>query len=222
MTDSDPAARMRDPEIPERLIAGYRRFRETRYAEYRTLFEVLAHQGQHPRVMLITCCDSRIDPALLTGSHPGELFIVRNVANLVPPYDPDGGHHGTSAALEFAVQGLEVSHIVLLGHAHCGGVQALWRHHKDEGVGGVFVPMWMNIARPACLALEARGLDGHQLDGARELEREVVRTSLTNLESFPFVREAVGTRRLSLHGWYFDIEHARLSGLGADGSFVEL
>jgi carbonic anhydrase len=214
------------PQLPEaiaRLVAGYHRFRDSRLAEYRALFQVLAAQGQHPKVMLITCCDSRIDPALLTGAHPGELFLLRNVANLVPLYDPSGRAHGTSAAVEFAVTGLGVGHIIVLGHAHCGGVAALYEHYRSGEARGEFIPMWMDNARPACEAVERAGHDPATAEGARELERQVVRRSLENLASFPWIRERVEAGRLTLHGWYFDIESAELSGLDpASDRFVSL
>jgi carbonic anhydrase len=207
---SPPPPERRDPQVILQLEDGYRRFRDGRFAEYRALFEVLAHQGQHPKVMLVACCDARVDPALLTSTHPGELFIVRNVANLIPPYEPDSRHHGTSAALEFAVRSLDVSHIIILGHALCGGVRALHEHHTKGIVSGAFLPNWLDIAQPACEALDAAGQDGDTREGARELERQVVRVGLANLRSFPFVAEAEAAGRLSLHGGYVDIEAARL------------
>lgn len=205
----------RPPEPIARLIRGYHDFRDGRLAEYLALFRELAAQGQRPQVMLITCCDSRIDPFLLTGARPGELFLLRNVANVIPTYAPSVRSHGTSAALEFAVKGLEIGHIVVLGHAHCGGVVALYQHLQGEG-GGEFIPQWMENARPACEATLRAGHDPTTPEGARELERQVVRCSLDNLSSFPWIRERIEDGRLSLHGWYFDIEAAELSALDAD------
>ena len=130
------------------LIEGFKRFRAQYFEEHRRLFEALAMRGQTPKVLLIGCCDSRVDPAIIFDAQPGEMFVLRNVANLVPPYAPDTGHHGTSAAVEFAIRGLEVEHVVVLGHARCGGVRAL-----IEGQAGSddtdFIRGWMHIARSA-------------------------------------------------------------------------
>jgi carbonic anhydrase len=198
----------------QELIAGYRRFRAETWE--REQFGTLA-EGQQPHTMVIACSDSRVDPQMVFGAAPGELFVVRNVANLVPPYAPDAAYHGTSAALEFAVRVLGVARIVVLGHALCGGIRALLEG-APEGARD-FVAPWMSIARPvrervmACEPVEAR----------QELaEQEAVRLSLGNLLSFPWVREAVEAGRLRLHGAHFGIASGVLSVLGEDGRFAPI
>jgi carbonic anhydrase len=203
-----------------RLIEGFRGFRRNYYAENRELFDSLARQGQAPKVMIIGCADSRVDPLLIVGAEPGEVFVVRNVANLVPPYAPDDRLHGTSAALEFAVLNLGVEHIVVLGHAQCGGVQALLdgpgaARGKDD-----FVTPWMSIARPArdkAMAVAA----GRQRQ--RACEQATVEVSLGNLLTFPWIRSRVAAGKLGLHGWYFDLERGALMRFdAAQGAFTDV
>lgn len=194
------------------LIDGFRRFRDTTFSQNRTQYEALA-QGQSPKVLLIGCCDSRVDPAIIFDAKPGEMFVLRNVANLIPPYEPDDGHHGTSAAVEFAVRGLQVEHIVVLGHARCGGVRALVQGDQSEDFD--FIKGWMRIARSArdrALALTLSS--GQPLEAAlRMCERETVAISLANLMTFPWIRERVEQGKLMLHGWFYDLEEGRLSQL---------
>lgn len=197
----------------DELIAGYRRFRAGVWADRRRQFETLAAQGQRPRVMVIACADSRVDPAMLFDAGPGEIFALRNVANLVPPYQPDGSLHGTSAAVEFAVRGLGVGAILVLGHGMCSGIAAL--------LGGVQAPMgeflgpWIGIAASA----RNRVLRCAPADPQLECEHEAVRVSLDNLMSFPFVAERVLDGRLALLGGHFDIRTGTLALLGRDGAF---
>ena len=171
----------------------------------------MAQRGQTPKVLLIGCCDSRVDPAIIFDAQPGEMFVLRNVANLVPPYAPDQGHHGTSAAVEFAIRGLDVEHIVVLGHARCGGVRALIEGN-DSTDSTDFVRGWMHIARSArdrALALTLSA--GQPIEAARRMcEQETVAISLANLMTFPWVRERVEQGRLMLHGWFFDLESGEL------------
>jgi carbonic anhydrase len=201
-------------QVVDRLIEGYRRFRSGHWPQERERFEHLA-RGQQPLTMVITCSDSRVDPSMIFDAAPGEMFIVRNVANLVPPYAPDVAYHGTSAALEFAVRALQVEHIVVLGHAQCGGVRALL-----EGAPPTvsdFVGQWMQIAAPARQRVMACP-DVHDLQLA--CEHEVVRLSLENLQTFWWVREAVEAGRLRLHACYFGIRTGALEILGPDGRFA--
>ncbi len=195
----------------EQLIEGFRRFRNDYFEQHKALFEALAQRGQTPKVLLIGCCDSRVDPAIIFDAQPGEMFVLRNVANLVPPYTPDQGHHGTSAALEFAVRGLNVEHIVILGHARCGGVRALL-DSPDPPDQTDFIRGWMQIAisaRNRALALTLSA--GQPLDAARRLcEQETVAISLGNLMTFPWVRERVEQGTLMLHGWFFDLDGGEL------------
>jgi carbonic anhydrase len=202
----------------EALLEGYRRFRSGRWQEERLRFEVLAALGQSPRTMIVTCADSRVDPQLIFDARPGELFVVRNVANLVPPYAPDAAYHGTSAALEFAVRVIGVSDLVVLGHAQCGGIKALLGGHSPQAAD--FVAPWMQIAEPA--RQRVLGLDPEARQEACELEG--IRLSLANLAGFPWVKDAVDAGRLRLHGCYFGIATGMLRRLASDGSFrpVEL
>lgn len=201
----------------DELIAGYRRFRAEQWPRERARFEHLAI-GQEPQTMVITCSDSRVDPSMIFGAAPGELFIVRNVANLVPPYAPDAAYHGTSAAVEFAVRALKVKQIVVLGHAQCGGVKALLQGAPPTVSD--FVGQWMEIAQPARQRVMA--CCGHTDEPTRQLacEHEVVRLSLENLQSFWWVRDAIKEGHLHLHGCYFGIRTGELEVLGDDGKFA--
>ena len=198
----------------QRLIDGYRRFRETAWPERRALFEQLAADGQRPRALIIACADSRVDPAMVFGAGPGELFVVRNVANLVPPFAPDEAYHGTSAALEFAVRGLQVPDVIVMGHAMCGGVHALLNGIPNPSWH--FLGSWIEIARDvrdhvlACTPVEAQ---------QQTAEYECVKLSLANLMTFPWVRDAVRAGTLALHGTCFDIRTGILEYLGPDGNF---
>ena len=195
------------------LIAGYRRFRSGTWARQRERFELLSHGGQRPRTMLIACSDSRTDPQMIFDAVPGELFVVRNVANLVPPYGPDSHHHGTSAALEFGVRVLKVEHIVVMGHAMCGGIHALLHGAPDEASD--FVGRWVGMLERARL----RALNVAPEHRQDFCERESVRLSLENLMTFPWIREPVEAGTLMLHGGFFDIRSGILEQLGDDGSF---
>ena len=195
------------------LIDGYRKFRETDWPERKALFQDLAQRGQRPAAMVIACSDSRVDPAMIFGAGPGEMFVVRNVANLVPPYAPDGAYHGTSAALEFAVRTLEVAEVIVLGHAMCGGVRFLLEGGEDRTD---FVGSWVNIAQAA----RARVLACHPADPQTACEQETVRLSLANLRTFPWVAEREADGRVSLHGATFDIRTGILQRLGPDDRFA--
>ena len=191
------------PEF-DALIDGYRRFRNGSYATQKDRWDALV-EGQAPPVMVISCCDSRVDPATVFDTVPGQVFALRNVANLVPPFEGTPGLHGASAAIEFGVLGLEVRHIVVLGHASCGGIKAaLGGAHLDGGGG--FVDAWMTIIGEA----RSRVLLERPENPQEVLEREAIKISLRNLRSFPYIaiREAAGT--LKLHGALFGIEHGDL------------
>lgn len=193
----------------EDLVSGFRRFQRRYFGEQRELYERLARGGQAPRIMVIGCCDSRVDPALITDCDPGDMFVLRNVANLVPPYETGGGHHGTSAALEFAVRALGVEHVIVLGHARCGGIRALLGESRIEG-GAEFIAPWMSIADAARKTVQREHRDESFDRQAKACELAALQVSLQNLATFPFVREAVAAGRLGVHGWYFDIENGEL------------
>jgi len=199
----------------EKFFAGYRQFRDSFFKEnYDTIQDLMA-KGQSPKAMMIACSDSRIDPTLKFGVEPGDMFIVRNVANLVPAFDPDGHAHGTSAALEFAVRSLEVEHVIVMGHARCGGIKAL----MEQPQAGDFVAAWMKIAAPA--RERAIKASADPVVAQRCCEQEAVRVSLDNLLTFPWVKERVEAGKLELHGWYFDLETASLSVLNKQTSQFE-
>ena len=198
----------------DRLIAGYRRFRATQWPERRATFETLADQGQAPRALVIACSDSRVDPTMIFAAGPGELFIIRNVANLVPPFEPDGHAHATSSALEFAVRVLKVHDVIVMGHAMCGGIHALLEGAPLPKTD--FLAPWMRIAEPA----KQKVLACEPADRQAACEQEAVKLSLENLRTFPWVVEAIDENRLRLHGTIFDIRSGVLSLLQADGRFA--
>jgi carbonic anhydrase len=195
----------------ERLLEGYRRFRAEVWPRERVRFESLAQQGQRPETLVIACSDSRVDPQTVFGAGPGELFVARNVAGLVPPYQPDAKYHGTSAALEFGVRILKVTNIVVLGHAQCGGVRAMIDSAPVEGSD--FIKAWMGIAAPV---LTQPAKCTHQEETYTIYEKEVVRLSLANILTFPWIKEASVTGKLQLHGFRFDIRTGVLAMLGGD------
>ena len=187
--------------FPDRLTQGYRAFLGDRFQREQSRYRDLA-DGQAPDVMVISCCDSRVSPEVIFDASPGELFVVRNVANLVPPYETGGQYHGTSAALEFAVQALRVKHIVVLGHARCGGIRAF----ADESAPlspGDFIGRWMTLIGPAADRLGPRRED--LADYLAKLELAAIENSLANLMTFPCVRILVERGKLHLHGAYFGI-----------------
>jgi carbonic anhydrase len=192
------------------LIEGYRRFRAEIWPGERARYEALANWGQSPEAMVVACSDSRVDPQTVFGAAPGELFVVRNVAALVPGYSPDPGHHGTSAALEFGVRVLKVPRLVVLGHGQCGGVKAMAFGPPPQARD--FIASWVEIGKPAVLAA------GDKPEGRLErIEAEVVRLSLDNLMTFPWIAEAVGTGRLVLQGFLFDVHTGVLAHVGPNG-----
>jgi carbonic anhydrase len=196
------------------LIEGYRRFRAERWPDERTRLGALAAEGQRPHTLVVSCSDSRVDPQMIFDARPGELFVVRNVANLVPPYAPDAAYHGTSAALEFAVRALAVSRLVVMGHGLCGGVSALL-NGAPPGVED-YLPQWMAIAAAARERAMQAPPEARQETG----EQESVRLSLANLLTFPWIRQAAEAGRLTLEGCHFDVRTGVLKRLGADGAFA--
>jgi carbonic anhydrase len=205
--------------FPERLVEGYRDFLTNRLPVEQTRFRELAEHGQSPQIMVIGCADSRVSPEVIFNARPGELFVVRNVANLVPPYAPDGQAHGVSAALEFGVAALNVQHIVVLGHAQCGGVKAYAEDAAPLSPGD-FIGKWMSLMEPALAKVGPRGtLDpGAYLT---RLEQANVVNSLDNLMTFPRLRKRVERGEIGLHGAYFGVATGRLSALDrATGAFT--
>jgi carbonic anhydrase len=199
------------------LISGYHRFRDNAYRDQKERWDSLAQEGQAPPVMVIACCDSRVDPATVFDTMPGQVFSLRNVANLVPPYELGGGRHGASAAIEFGVLGLKVRHIVVLGHAQCGGIHAaLEGYGKPDNDQHSFIGDWMDIIADACADVIASAPEHPQ----RALEWQAIKVSLTNLRSFPFIAEREASGTLKLHGAYFGIADGVLHVLNeASGQF---
>ncbi len=191
-------------KFPEFLLNGYHRFLSNRLVAERARYRELAEAGQRPHTMVIGCCDSRATPETIFDAGPGELLVLRNVANLVHAYAPDADYHGTSAALEFAVQGLDVANILVLGHGGCGGIQAVLSPGASPLSPGDFVGRWTSLAQRAATAHEGDG------DRRTAVERLSVRFSLDNLRTFPFVAERERAGRLALHGAWFDIAAGEL------------
>ncbi len=207
--------------LPSYLVQRFHGWRATTYQENRAWYRRLAESGQHPRAMVISCCDSRVHVTSIFGADEGEFFIHRNVANLVPPFNPDGQYHGTSAAVEYAVASLKVAHIVVLGHSNCGGVKGC--HDMCSGLApeleakSSFVGRWMDILRPGYQRVV--GLPPEERIGA--LEKEAVLVSLENLMTFPFVKTAVDDDMLTLHGLWNNTGEGGLEQFDpARGGFV--
>ena len=197
------------PAFPTRLTEGYKAFLNGRFPSERERFEVLAERGQSPETLIIGCCDSRVSPEVIFDASPGELFVVRNVSNLVPPFETGGDFHGTSAALEFAVQALKVKHIVVLGHQMCGGIKA-FANHADPLSPGDFIGKWMELVAPAAERLGPRPDGEAEQDYLRKLEFAAIENSLANLMTFPCVRILVEKGRLALHGAFFGVATGHL------------
>ena len=208
------------PGFPAPLIDGYRAFLAGRFGEQQARYRALAQAGQTPSVMVIACCDSRAAPETIFDAGPGELFVVRNVANLVPPFEPDGGHHSTSAALEFAIEVLRVKHVVVMGHGRCGGIAAALNPDAPALSPGDFIGRWMSLLKPAAEAIAGSSwLTPAERQTA--LERVSVRHSVANLRTFPYVREREARGEIALHGAWFDIATGELWVMEPDGgSFV--
>lgn len=194
---------MTDNVTINQLIEGYKNFR-AKYFEQSELYNNLVKYGQNPKALVIACCDSRVDPAIVTGCEPGELFVVRNVANLVPPFDNNPQYHGTSAAIEFAVKSLKVQNIIVFGHSFCGGIRALMETKDNENQTD-FINAWMGIAKLA----KEKVLKEYQhcsLDEkAHHCEQESLITSLNNLHTFPWIAKRVEEKQLFTHAWYFNL-----------------
>ena len=198
---------------PSRLIEGFARFRERHFTKGDALFRDLVEQGQTPKILVVACCDARVDPALVLDCAPGDLFVIRNVANLVPPAEYQGHYHGTSAALEFGVRKLNVGHIIVLGHARCGGIHALLE--GDVRKEDAFISEWMGIAGAARESVTRGFPNATSAEQHRACEQQAILVSLDNLMTFPWIRERVEQGKLELHGWYFDIERGELLGYNA-------
>jgi carbonic anhydrase len=197
--------------FPQALISGYLTFTSQRLPTEQSRYRELSERGQAPEVMVIGCCDSRVSPEVIFDAGPGELFVVRNVANLVPVYQPDGGAHGVSAALEYAISVLHVGHIVVLGHAQCGGIRAFIDNAAPLSPGD-FIGRWMSMFVKPGEKVEQRNHETMQ-DFTTRIEKAAVFRSLENLMTFPFVQALVDRGALHLHGAYFGVAEGSLSVL---------
>jgi len=194
-----------------KILKGYQRFREKYAVGDQSVMQYLSHYGQQPKIMVVACCDSRVDPALILQCDPGDLFVVRNVANIVPPYEKDEAHHGTSAALEFGVQGLEVKHLILLGHSQCGGIQALLNNHDAHQ--NDFITNWVSLIKP----------HHAHLHDADECAKSALRQSYQNCLTFPWIKDKVAQKKLIIHLWFFDIKMGQIFMYSdAEGTYLPL
>lgn len=192
----------------KKLLAGFRRFQARYYGSDSQNDSNSLSAGQSPKTLMIACCDSRVDPALMTDASPGELFVIRNVANLIPPYEDGNGFHGVSSAIEFAVVNLKVANIIVMGHRRCGGIHSLVTGSGNKEHG--FVAKWMKIAEIAHQRI-LRRLPGADVDTiCRQCEMESIVVSMENLNTFPFVQEALAQNSLQIMGAYFDLESGQL------------
>ena len=192
--------------MPDYLVQRYYGWKTTTFANSKSWFHKLAEDGQHPRAMIISCCDSRVHVTSIFGSDAGEFFIHRNIANLVPPFKKDEDYHGTSAAIEYAVKSLKIPHIIVLGHSTCGGVKASYDYFSGNNPNlkedSNFVASWLEILRPSFNSVSNELSDEHKLS---KLEKEAVLTSVKNLTTFPFIKEALKEGSLSIHGLWHNI-----------------
>ena len=203
--------------LPSYLVQLYQGWKATKYRDNQAWYRHLAHEGQHPRAMVICCCDSRVHVTAIFGADQGEFFLHRNIANLVPPFTPDGGQHGTSAAVEYAVTALKVAHVIVLGHSNCGGVrgcEAMCSGHAPELEDKTsFVGRWMDILRPGYDRVKS--IEDIE-ERVAALEKQAVIVSLENLMDFPFVKEAIANGDLSVHGLWHDIAEGEIEHYSAE------
>jgi carbonic anhydrase len=206
--------------FPDHLLKGHANFMAGRYVREKDRIRDLAAEGQTPSTMIIACCDSRAAPEMIFDSGPGEVFVLRNVANLVPTYQPDGGQHGTSAAIEFAVKALGIANIVIMGHGRCGGIKAALNPGSSPLDSGDFIGKWMSMLGELPDQLVSNDL---MTPGERQtaLERISIRNSIRNLRTFPYVAELEAQGKLDVHGAWFDISTGELWVMDGDtGDFV--
>ncbi len=209
--------------FPEELADRFRRFKYRHFVPNADQYEELATFGQDPKTMVVSCCDSRVDPETIFNAMPGELFVVRNVANLVPPYETGGEYHGVSAAIEFAVMNLRIKHLIIMGHSGCGGVKAALDQTAAIQTEAMFITRWMSMLDEARLRVLASKQMAPQSEKLTQLEYECIKTSIDNLRTFPFVKAAEDKGRLGLHGAHFDIATGTLRVLNhSRGDFFPL
>jgi carbonic anhydrase len=203
----------------QKLVRGFKRFQRQFFKSDSTLFEQLKKQ-QNPKTLVIACSDSRVDPAIITKSGPGDLFVIRNVANLIPPYEPDIKYHGVSSALEYAVRILRVDHVIVMGHSNCGGIDALMRSSEELRIGE-FIDHWVDIARPAKEAVLQNMAGKSWTLQCKACEEAAILISLENLLTFPWLVERVNAGDLAIHGWYFDLEAGEMLSYNPETALFE-
>ncbi len=209
--------------FPAYLVDRYHRFRDADYTQLAARYRELTEKGQSPQVLIISCCDSRVEPERIFNALPGELFVVRNVANLVPPFETGGGYHGVSAAVEFAVLGLKVKDIVVLGHASCGGIAAALAQEPGAQPETQFVSKWVSMLTETRAQTLFRNQEKAREELQLELELAGIQTSLKNLRTFPFIADLESKGALSLHGAHFGIAEGKLSVLDTEtGQFENI
>ncbi len=210
-------------QFPEHLSDRYRRFKFRHFTPNADRYEELAAHGQNPDVMIVSCCDSRVDPETIFSAMPGELFVMRNVANLVPPYETDGKFHGVSAALEFAILNLRVKHVVVMGHVGCGGVKAALEQTAAKQTDALLISKWMSMLDDARLMVLSKHQGLSAAQRLRALELEGIKASLKNLRTFPCIQALEAKGKVNLHGAYFDIASGTLSVLNQlTGEYYDL
>lgn len=207
--------------IPTALAQGYQRFRSGTFVPDRARYGELASAGQSPAVMVVSCCDSRVDPEAIFGAGPGELFVVRNVANLVPPREPGNQDYSVSSALEFAVLNLKVSHILVMGHAKCGGISAALSDAAAQQTEARPISSWISVLEPTTRKVQAAHQASDPATMQTALEREAIKTSLANLRTYPFIADLEKTGSLTMHGAHFDIGSGVVTVLNQDSGDFE-
>lgn len=196
-------------EAIQKLLHGFRNFKNFYCVNNPELYDEIK-RGQRPKVLIIACSDSRVDPAIITNSDPGDIFVIRNVANLIPPYQPDQQYHGVSAALEYAVGFLEVKHIIILGHSDCGGIRALMERDENVPRKNEFLDQWLDLALPAKLEVNQNLQAASEATRHRACEEASLVLALENLLTFPWIKTKVDSKELAIHGWYFHIKAGQL------------
>ena len=209
--------------FPEHLTDRFQRFKFRHFETHRETYEDLAINGQSPDVMIVSCCDSRCDPETIFSAKPGELFVVRNVANLIPPFETGGKFHGVSAALEFAALNLRVKHIVIMGHSGCGGIRAALEQNTARQTDAMFISRWMSMLDECRISVLASHRESEPGVALAAMEKAAVSVSITNLRSFPFIQDLENRGKVALHGAYFDIATGSLMVLNqANGQFHDV
>jgi len=202
----------------EKIRSGYKEFFNDYFESHKATFQDLVQKGQRPKTLLISCSDSRVNPSVIMNADPGDIFSVRNVGNLVPPYEHDSHYHGVSSAIEYAVKVLHVENIIIMGHAHCGAIQAVVEtENEPDALGTEFIQHWVDIARDAlqnpCCCVESIK-SGNRIP--KEIEQASIVNSMNNLMTFPFVKESVEGKNLNIYGLYFDMENGELTAFDKD------